>query len=602
MEDAPNAVVTESVEGTIKAKIKSNVSDDRLNIFIDQTGLSFDPVTSDELKVLKNAIERSVEEIQEMGEAAGLTCYELGDITGGFAGLESVFEKNFYVRDGYNALLTQMNGFWQQRRRGRIVLVGNSGTGKSWYQIFVLRQLLAGDNNPNRFEFVIRQVGAEIFLIDLKECKAYLWVPDKMHFPMAYIIDRMNSTLYMYEPELFRDVPPMNLKTCPSLATLSPCVKRIAEYRKSPRYKELYFWPWSFSEMNAVAQDSNLGLPEDDVLNRHRYFGGVVRHVLGPDFDKVRRELEGRLANISFRALLNKYHDIDRDATGNYVSGYILCYDGFQRGRDVFDEKVLEYTSAVVKTKVDDLINSHSLKDKLEIVLKRLNDEIVDLSGKNLEAVGTDLLSRGSNIKWLSKRVGANGSWSSFRTTKREVMRLWDVGEMLRQPDKLLVSVNTNFPLADIVFSQPSLDETHNVIQFTWQESHPFTVRALYELRVRRLQIADTVAVNVYVVSPEREEHDYVEQYSPLCFETGACMESYDGAGLARIMSAVNFGCNRTSTCKSIFYVLLSEDVLSLHPPRRLTRPVSVTIAYIPNHILSIQRFEKLQMDHANES
>ena len=160
----------------------------------------------------------------------------------------------------------------------------------------------------------------------------------------------------------------------------------------------------------------------------------------------------------------------------------------------------------MVKSKVDDLINSYSLKDKLEIVLKRLNDELVDLSGKYLEAVGTDLLSRGSNIKWLSKRVGANGSWSSFRTTKREVMRLWDVGERLRQPDKLLVSVNTNFPLADIVFSQPSQDETHNVIQFTWQESHPFTVRALYELRVRRLQIADTVAVNVYVVSPEREE------------------------------------------------------------------------------------------------
>ena len=54
--------------------------------------------------------------------------------------------------------------------------------------------------------------------------------------------------------------------------------------------------------------------------------------------------------------------------------------------------------------------------------------------------------------------------------------------------------------------TQPNEDETHDVIQFTWQEYHPFTVRALYDLRVRRLGIADTVAVNVYLISPEKEE------------------------------------------------------------------------------------------------
>mmetsp|Transcript_54050 Transcript_54050/g.131210 ORF Transcript_54050/g.131210 Transcript_54050/m.131210 type:complete len:321 (+) Transcript_54050:1287-2249(+) len=260
--------------------------------------------------------------------------------------------------------------------------------------------------------------------------------------------------------------------------------------------------------MNAVAHDSNLGLSENDILKHHLYFGGIVRLVLNPDFEYFFNQLEARLANVSMKDLLNKHHDIDRDVSGNSVSGYILCYDGFRRGQKLFDKKVITYTSAFVKTKVDDIINTRPLKEKVETVLRRLNDEIVDLSGKNLEAVGTELLSRGNDIKWLAKRIGGRGNWSSFVTTKREATRLWDIGERLRQPGRILVSVNTNFPLADIVFSQPTKNDAHDVIQFTWQQSHPFTVRALYDLRVRRLQVADTVAVNVYVVSPEKEE-DY---------------------------------------------------------------------------------------------
>jgi hypothetical protein len=75
----------------------------------------------------------------------------------------------------------------------------------------------------------------------------------------------------------------------------------------------------------------------------------------------------------------------------------------------------------------------------------------------------------------------------------------------LTKADQLLVPTNTSFPVADMVFSNWGNDPAL-VFQCTWQPSHPFTVRALYELRVKHLGVLASKVVYIIMVAPGEEE------------------------------------------------------------------------------------------------
>jgi hypothetical protein len=55
------------------------------------------------------------------------------------------------------------------------------------------------------------------------------------------------------------------------------------------------------------------------------------------------------------------------------------------------------------------------------------------------------------------------------------------------------------------VFLQNKINEGIDVFQITWQQTHPFTLRALYMLRVLHLKIADNVPLRVFYVAPGLE-------------------------------------------------------------------------------------------------
>ena len=50
------------------------------------------------------------------------------------------------------------------------------------------------------------------------------------------------------------------------------------------------------------------------------------------------------------------------------------------------------------------------------------------------------------------------------------------------------------------------------VVQFTWQLPHPFTVRALYDLRVNHLKVGHTHPVKVYVIISPSQEVQYSQK------------------------------------------------------------------------------------------
>ena len=81
-----------------------------------------------------------------------------------------------------------------------------------------------------------------------------------------------------------------------------------------------------------MVEHSGLGLDitPDDLSDRYLLYGGIVRHVVAPTLmqKQIKKDLVAHLENLDLSILQKKGANVDRDATGNNVSGFILCYDG----------------------------------------------------------------------------------------------------------------------------------------------------------------------------------------------------------------------------------------------------------------------------------
>ena len=128
------------------------------------------------------------------------------------------------------------------------------------------------------YDFVIRQVASKLYLIDLDEALVYLWKISTED--LEVLSKQLTRTLYFFEPgkDAFR--PPLDV-IIPSLATLSPYIPRIKEYKKG-NAMIVYFWPWSSGELQAIIKHSKLNIV-GSFSHRYYRFGGILRHVLGED-------------------------------------------------------------------------------------------------------------------------------------------------------------------------------------------------------------------------------------------------------------------------------------------------------------------------------
>ena len=492
----------------IKDKLKALLKDQMLKAKVDS---KFSLEHHDEcmwnLEALKNSTPMPF--VATMGgEGTPLITCHIGHFEGGeFLNIYGRL-KFLCIREGYDELYEDIQALWKTDGANKVVLVGNAGTGKSWYQLYILRRLLKRSTDyqydADDYDFVFHQVGHQHYLIDIKDCVVY-----QVNSLDVGLLKFLARSLYFFEPGAEPELAP-TIVGLPSLATLSPYGKRISEYRKFGTML-LYFWPWSFTEMCAMVEHSGLGLDitPNDLYDRYLLYGGIVHHVVAPTLmqKQIKKDLVAHLENLDLKAA-----NVDRDATGNNVSGFILCYDGkrvaleqkSQEGKGIFfNGRVLRYTSAFVEQRVEEVLDRKPMEEKMMVVLDRLNDRIIDLSGKNLEAVTTEFLSK-AIVKWQIKRAGVGG-WSDFTTKKRTVTKDYSIVGQLTKADQLLVPTNTSFPVADMVFSKWGNDPAL-VFQCTWQPSHPFTVQALYELRVKHLRVPASKAVYIIMVAPDQEE------------------------------------------------------------------------------------------------
>lgn len=474
----------------------------------------------------------------------------------------------FYERSGYAELYQHVAQKWEGKRP-RVVLLGNAGTGKSWFQIYALKKLLdshkcksstaTGAAAKPDYDLVVRQVKNEISIFDLTKAEVWRWKIAENE--LEYISRYLTRTLYFFEPGGNPDKRPAEV-FWPSLSTLSPYEDRIKEYGK--RWcSRAYFWPWTCGEMWTMVCDSTNSIQLDFDLFWERYykFGGVLRHVLGEDED-ADKKLTVRMNAISVDILTSIALNVDRKEEGHNVSGFLVCYDNRWVARtDRFETMNLEYTSQKVEEAVSAKLHQKTKKEKMDAVLRRLSGEMIDLSGKMLEDVAMELLSKGSAYSWYSVEVGTGANLRQPRITKRKIVRIYDIDTRFKQPDLIIAPSNMRYPVGDFLFSCPDVDSSSTkpasgkqasggqvpsgggqlsggklpssigkptplgcrpqnntgqtsvsssdspvvIFQCTWQLSHQYTVRALYDLRGEHLKIEDDRVLEIYIVSPDDE-------------------------------------------------------------------------------------------------
>lgn len=192
-----------------------------------------------------------------------------------------------------------------------------------------------------------------------------------------------------------------------------------------------------------------------------------MRHFLG-ETENPEGELTGQLNTVTLDILTSTSLNIDQNATGDYVSGFLVCYDSRSiTGSDRFAVKNLEYTSLYVVEEIKRRIGNLSDGDIMQNVLDHLHGIKIDISGKNLEEAAIKLLSHGNRLEWVRKEIGVNGAvWERFSVSKKKLRAPYRIMKHFDNPGLVLTPTDLTFPVVHFVFSHTDDDDSQPVRAF----------------------------------------------------------------------------------------------------------------------------------------
>ena len=405
----------------------------------------------------------------------------------------------YFERDFYANLYDEIIKLWKDDENTtmrKIILSGNAGVGKSWYQVYLLRRLLSETSEDRLFRFVVRQVGKDFYLMDLDTCSGFTLSGQERNIRL--LLSEHGGILYLYEPGLEVNQPPL-LAEAPCLSTLSPRKNRIKEYLKEEPH-QLYMPVGEYNELKYIAEEEKLDL---EVLERNfQIFGGIFRYSL----IRMERQLEEKTKMVNTRCnkvsadmLCSIATDIDDDPQstleGN-ISGFILSYTDIRRdGNQAFRSPSLTMTSDHVRQRIMNKMSLASYHQHLAMLAKVLKHESADLTGKDLEESVVHMLSAGpATVGWQYQGVSGEPNTSIKRLghTKRKITRGAFNLALVNYPS------DTSYPLTDCVLV---IDQVYWAFQTTWQYDHAFKLRTLRSFR-DGLSLPIDKTLNILFVNP----------------------------------------------------------------------------------------------------
>lgn len=276
-------------------------------------------------------------------EEAGLTVLSMPDAATPGNPFSFNLSNDLFIRHFYDRLFDTLVEL------DRVALLGNTGVGRSWFELYCLLRVfhptgpcvcLEGTNVPlwkpptenwTPPEVVLRQLSPntfEVYLVKQRE----MWTSTPLSPDRFIELFDSKKTLYLFEPRSTKNVEPCVVQA-KTIAMLSPTLNRIHGFCKRGVLR--YMPIWNLKELQAAAAhirsqrlDSAMIqrlLKPDAVTDRFHRFGGILRYVL-PESEHLLagyRNVQRRaIADVDFNVLSKAGLNIDGGPTN--VSHHVM--------------------------------------------------------------------------------------------------------------------------------------------------------------------------------------------------------------------------------------------------------------------------------------
>gem|GEM_PF-5204806 len=390
-----------------------------------------------------------------------------------------------YERDFYPQLVRDMRTLDL-----RVLLLGNSGVGKSMFQFYLLarymnpalfddmgsvlpaEQILFGSAAPPKV--VIRQLPGEFHVLFLEEGVAH-------HVSSQDVLKCFDpaTTLYFYEPGRTHGVEPVgDIHELPTLATTSPDESRYKEFCKEAT--TMYSPVYTMEELLAIGRDmrqpargfrSNLGnlYSDDNISQRFDLYGGIFRFVLPRSVAAVGQYAKKREAFFQ-KTDFAKMVDVPSSELVHREAGtFALLYDVCRRDDGTWDflDHSFKYAGMEVERKIREAYTKMDFAKMLQAL--RSADEF-DTKGDNIpwkfEEVVAQYLTASSGVRWELRSVGTCIAKVPPRLEGKLTLDNALVPYHKMEVNTLYRPLESRFPLCDMMYKDE--EGTLVCIQVSW--------------------------------------------------------------------------------------------------------------------------------------
>jgi hypothetical protein len=349
------------------------------------------------------------------------------------------------------------------RKHEYSIVIGNPGIGKTWFQYYYLVRILNveklgplppdsyGSTNPP--QYVIRQVGS--YLIETYDIQAR--TVNVVTFSAGGDVQKyiekfknFESTLYFFEPDYTKHEPVST--EIPTMITVSPDILRYKEFLKQRGGTRLYMPVWTEAELLALGKTLSPTSTEEELKERIREFGGILRYVFGSEDvqEEARSNRKQAIIEVDLRYLLAAA-TIEDVRVSHFIAQFSNIPTRDTEKSKAFRSFEIDLVSEVVEKELQVKMKALSTFDKIVTLLK--NDQSPGYFSKLCRDIYEEVIAERlvQGVTWQQKG-NLSKEYSEFKLQLNSSTTLPLFSKM--ENDTLYRPSKENYPLIDIIYKQ----------------------------------------------------------------------------------------------------------------------------------------------------